>query len=359
MKKILKPLCAVLIVALLCSLPLSFAGADATGVCFTATNDNLQDLSLRASYVGGAYYVPYTLFTVFGVSANYFPADNVAMLNVGSNQILFYLNDGTCKDGNGNELPLSASFVNGMIYVPAHTGHVFGLLATTITGNGYGDVVRITNGGQVYTNAQFLEGAASMMKSRYEQYFGVASPPPAPTPEPSESPEIKGGKVYLSFIGLPSAKLLDTLKNYGVSATFFLTAEDAVEDPDLVRRLIGDGNTVGVYCDTDPEDCFEDAAGAIRETAFYSPTLMTSFHPKSEGHSDFAAVNGCAFYSPGRIIEAGTSDASIVNLSLPKNQAISDYCLYTGEDTEYMLPYILQYMSANKYTALPVLETSF
>lgn len=361
-KRILKPISVFLIFALLLAVPLSVAGADSSGVCFTATNDKLQLLSLRTVYVGGMAYVPYTIFSYFGVSANYFSSENVAMLNVGSNQVIFYLNDGTCVDGNGTSYPISATSLNGTVYVPANTGTFFGLSNTLIAGNGNGDVLRIKNGSQSLSDSEFLDAASSLMESRYAEYFGTPATTPipeiTPTPEPSESQEIDGGDVYLNFIGLPSSKLLDILRNNSVDACFFLTADDAAVDPDLVRRLIGEGNTVGVYCSAEPGNSCEKAAEAIQEAAFCRPTIMTTSQPENESHTAYAKSNGFAFYTPSKIITADVKDASAITLSLPKTHSVSDFCFYIGENTEAMLPMILQYLKSNGYEALPLLETS-
>lgn len=64
------------------------------------------------------------------------------------------------------------------------------------------------------------------------------------------------GKIYLTFDegyenGYTS-KILDTLKQKGVSAMFFVTYDYAKENPDLIRRMIDEGHIVGNHTTNHP-----------------------------------------------------------------------------------------------------------
>lgn len=83
-----------------------------------------------------------------------------------------------------------------------------------------------------------------------------AAPPPAP-PAPQPSSEAQGlfwkdnfkKHVALTFDDGPhpvvTPKVLDTLKQHHVKATFFVTGENAVRYPELVRRIVREGHTLG------------------------------------------------------------------------------------------------------------------
>ena len=55
--------------------------------------------------------------------------------------------------------------------------------------------------------------------------------------------------IYLTFDDGPIPELtpwvLDTLKDYGVKATFFCVGENIVKNPDIFKRIIDEGHTVG------------------------------------------------------------------------------------------------------------------
>lgn len=336
-----------------CALPVT-AGADSTGVCFTAVDDNILDLSLMPIFVGGSPYVPWTVFGSLGVSTSYFDSVNTAMLFVGSNQIMFDLNEGTCYDANGMLYPLSAVSRYGNIYVPAWTGSIFGLSYSYISGIGNGDVVRIKSGSQVLTDSGFIDAAATKMKSMYNAYYGTPEPATTPAePQDSDKPESDGGSVMLSFAGLPDARLLDTLKNYGVRCCFFLTAEQAQEDGDILRRTFGEGHSLGVYFTTGEE--LEEGARAIQRAVFMRPTLATG--PEDEDALNAARDNGFALYLPEKTVDSKLSDPSVISLSLPTDGTGCNMLIACGENTVKLIGSVLGYMATNKYTPVCLKET--
>ena len=59
--------------------------------------------------------------------------------------------------------------------------------------------------------------------------------------------------MYLTFDDGPSKdytnKVLDILKARNVKATFFLIGENARKYPDVVKRIVAEGHTIGIHCD--------------------------------------------------------------------------------------------------------------
>lgn len=59
--------------------------------------------------------------------------------------------------------------------------------------------------------------------------------------------------MYLTFDDGPSAKntpeVLDILKEKGVKATFFVIGEMAEANPELIKRIAGEGHAIGIHCD--------------------------------------------------------------------------------------------------------------
>ena len=84
-----------------------------------------------------------------------------------------------------------------------------------------------------------------------------ASPSPSPTPSAPPSPPVR---VYLTFDDGPikdlSDKILDTLDQYGVKATFFLLGENLGGNEDAVRRMVGSGHAIGLHSYTHKKNVF-------------------------------------------------------------------------------------------------------
>lgn len=60
--------------------------------------------------------------------------------------------------------------------------------------------------------------------------------------------------MYLTFDDGPSAentsRILDTLKERNIKATFFLVGENVRRNPELARRIVAEGHTVGIHTDS-------------------------------------------------------------------------------------------------------------
>ncbi len=74
---------------------------------------------------------------------------------------------------------------------------------------------------------------------------------PTPTPVAVSYPESEGGrKVYLTFddgTSVQTDRILDILKQYGVKATFFVTAQSGEENAARYRRIVAEGHSIGLH----------------------------------------------------------------------------------------------------------------
>jgi len=218
-------------------------------VCFVAINDTLPD-SIPLAYVHNSIaYIPCSALSGFRIYNLYDPNVSVVLIYTSSQQITIDMNQGIATDKDGITYTATAMYRNGQVYVPAaFICSLFGLRASYIEGSGQGDICRVTDGSEVLGDALFLNAATNLMRTRYTAYQqSIASP--TPTPAPTEPPGPQGkANIYLTFLGLPTSYLLNLLKNYGFTATFFLTSADITDDPATVRRIVGDGHNVGIYC---------------------------------------------------------------------------------------------------------------
>ncbi|MEG2383497.1 MAG: polysaccharide deacetylase family protein [Oscillospiraceae bacterium] len=344
----------------------SAAIADGSGVCFTATNDTLLELSSMPIYISGSAYVPAKTFSAFGVYYSYFDSAETALLYSGNKQIYFELSTGNSYDGSLTTQSVSAVLRNGTVYAPvAWVCSYFGLYYSTIGGNGNGDIVRIKNGGEVLTDSQFLDAASSLMRSRYNEYYGKSEPaqpttPTVPTPSiapDTDQPNRSATGVSLCFIGLPSKEMLDSFDKYSLSATFFLSETDANSSPDTIRRIVGAGHSIGVYCEKSPETEYNTAIEAIFTAAQTRPMLASSTPETAGVCSKYAGENALAYFTPSVTIAPTEKYSGKITSILEASKGFTSICMASNENTKNMLPSILQYLSKNRFTVMPLLET--
>ena len=336
------------------------ASADSSGLCFTATNDNLLELSYMTAFVGGTTYIPAKVFSTYGVYYSYFESKTTAELNNGTKQIFFDLSSGNSYDSFNETYSVSAVFKNGQVYVPvAWVCNYFGLGYSYINGNGYGDIVRLKNGKEVLSDSKFLEAATNLMRNRYNEYFGNVEPvTPVPTQTPTDDTEIGKASVSLCFIGLPSEKMLDSFDNYAFKACFFITAEEAAKAPDTIRRMCGSGHSIGIYCGISPDNEVQAAEEIIFEAAQVRPTLITSPAIISQSCLLYADANGYAYFSPAIEIPANTKNSANIISKLEAVKGYTSLSITVTADTENYLPYLLQFITTKHITLLPLLEAS-
>ena len=350
---------AVLLVLLIIA-PLTVSvSADNSGLCFTATNDTLLDLGSMAAYSGGLLYVPSRVFSTYGVYSNYFESNSTALLYNSSKQIFFELSTGNSYDSSGTYYSVSAIYKNGQVYVPvAWVCSYFGLSYSYISGSGYGDIVRIRNGMEVLTDTQFLDAATSLMKSRYNEYYGTNTPAtPTPSqPKPDESPN-DTANVQLCFIGLPSEKALDSLDTYAaIKVCFFVTADEALNAPDTIRRIYGSGHSIGIYCKNSPESEITSASDAIFEAVQVRPILLTSPTSISKACSEYASANGYAYYRQ-KISFTDSKSVKDITSKIESTKGYVSLCITLGDKMNKNLPSILQFLASKHISVLPLLET--
>jgi peptidoglycan/xylan/chitin deacetylase (PgdA/CDA1 family) len=90
-------------------------------------------------------------------------------------------------------------------------------------------------------------------------------PPVDPSQKPIPPPPVRGlfwperfpGKVALTFDDGPhpvnTPKVLSTLKRYGARATFFILGKKARQFPELIRRIVAEGHSLGHHSDDHPD----------------------------------------------------------------------------------------------------------
>ena len=264
----------ILCVTLLAALLLSTQSAADNKLNFISINDTLPpELINTAVTYGGQTYVPSWLFTNYslGLTYVYFSSVSTAYLYSGDQQLFFELNSGKTYDGDDYYYSTPAIFQGGTVYLPlSFVCSFFGTPSYANIGeNEYGRVLRITTGSQVLTGQEFLRAAENVMRNHYRNYQG-ASVTPTPTfrpPNVTETPSHEGDHVHLALIGMPDAQTLELLRRSKADACVFLTGEEALDDPDAVRRIACSGYSLGVNCPSGTQAEYEETAALLQEIA--------------------------------------------------------------------------------------------
>ena len=285
--------CAALLLAVL---PGPTAAAK---VSFVSINDLLPPelINCTTSY-GGNVYVPYSVFSSYGlgVGYSYFSDASTAYFYSGNTDLFFDMVNGKCFDGDEYQYSATAIFYGGTVYVPLYfTAGFFGIGVSSISGNDSGSILRLTNGAQVLDDDEFLNAAKRIMQE-YAQAFETPEVTEAPeTPEPTDSPEPtptptptptrtpapgendhSEDTLRLSFLGLPDTEVLDLMDQMGMRACVFLRAADIRARADDVRRLVCSGWSIGICCDSDGLEEREQADALLYDAARLRTVLVSA-----------------------------------------------------------------------------------
>ncbi len=338
--------------------------ARAESVCFISINDTLLDLSTQPVFVSGTAYVPAHVFENFRLYTSFFTSENTAMLFTEKKQFYFELSSGNTYDETGRYYSAQGILRNGQAYLPAQfVCSMFGLGCSFIPSDGHGDILRLTNGSQYLTDDKFQSAASILMDSYYNAWFGqtASTPTPSPSPEPTETPppDRTDTEVLISFSGLPSHRILDTLKTRGVQACFLLTAEEVAAMPDMVRRIAAEGHVLGVLCGADARADYERTAALLFDAARILPLLVGS-DEAPEACREMAAQVGLAYLTCDiDAVQGGEGAASypIVTSQIEFSIDRVSVRFSGGGTTEDILPDVLFYLRENQFSVRAPRET--
>ena len=345
-----KILCLLLTACLLAGAMAFPQQAAASSVYFSAVNDTPLELSAGSmpAYIGGALYVPYTMFnnSILGVYFSYDRTEQKASLLYGGKQIYFDMAAGETFDAEGNSYTATASFYNGKIYLPvSFICSFFGFSYSYINSEGLGAIIRVKDANVVLSDAMYEKAARSVMSDQLNKYLGGTAPEvsPSPSDEPEEHTDIR---VHLGLTGLADAEpVLDSLADYGMRATFFVTGEEIRENADLVRRILCQGHKLGIDLAREerPEEAFELLFAAARRS-----TLLVSGGD---------APQGCVrcIYD----MDAAEEELSIYSLRTGAIYGGRRFAVHLdcGEDGE-LLSAFLAYLNLGQFTVVPFNELS-
>lgn len=257
---------AVLLLVTFCFLLLPLH-ASASTIVLTAVNDEFLPLSTSTmpTKKSGEWYAPYTVFGSFQIASSVQESGDVLVLQGESRTLTFSVSQGYVYDQNMNGYSQPAYSINGTIYVPVKlVCGQFGLSYSLISGEN--QILRICDENAMLSDNDFLSQSSGQAGDIVDEYKEESVPKPKPPVEPEEPEEdnrpepvppeepiepatIRPNLIYLTFYGTPneySADLLDTLQQYGRTATFFLPVTEEW-DAEFIRRILAQGHTIGLW----------------------------------------------------------------------------------------------------------------
>lgn len=239
---------ALLLLACLTNVP---GRAAASGVYFTAANDQLMDLTADTMpfYSNGVLYVSSRLFECdeLGVSYARHTSLGLATLYSSTLDLRFDLAGQVAYDKQGNFYSGYAIERGGVVFFPLNTVCRYFGLTWTLTETDIAPLIRVKSASVVLSDADFIYAATRPMSTRYSEYErslgGRPSGPSTPVVLDPPVQAVEGQKVYLLFDGQAAHDLLPALED--VQATFLLAQED-LADGDLLRSLVAGGHALAL-----------------------------------------------------------------------------------------------------------------
>ena len=288
---------------------------------FVAVNDTIPlTLSVFPTYSGGTLYVPYQVFDSqpCGVTPSYNQVKQTYVLLSRGRQMLFDLAAGTVSDESGSVSTANVLYRGGILYLPlTFCASHFGLKTTMLeSADGY-QVLRFTDGSEVYDDSLFIEKAENLIAYRVRQNQSGSQPQEKPADRLNGSTqgtqnqpaaEKKPATVYLAFTGSETMRdSMAALETYKLRGTFFLTEAEIRSDPSLVFELLAAGHALGVTAGADEPD-FSDALARANDALCAltcQKTLLALLPAGAEAPDGY-----CVFHAPASPVSAADAAAS-------------------------------------------------
>ncbi|MDO4516646.1 MAG: hypothetical protein Q4C76_05895 [Bacillota bacterium] len=336
-KKLLALACAVGLILSLMVVPSSASNS----LFFLSLNDTLAPQSAQTTPIqhSGWVYVPVTAFNNRVTGINFgvyygFTDNNESLIfyNLSGKTMTFDLINGTATATGGDPpVPGRVVWQNGVYYVPAYAiCRYFGLTYSFYTTD-YGPLLRIKDGSAVLSDSLFISSAASMMRGRYNSYYGQngntnnnnTNTPPTPTtpttpvtPPQVEEPNVveENAPKFSLYLGLRAAQgtditaALNALANVNASAVVFFPADTLAASGDQIRQAAGRGHKVGLI---PAGETAEERLRSVREgQALLTRILRQETWFVLAGDKELADA-GYLCWSPGLTTKSGGTSTQI------------------------------------------------
>lgn len=193
----------------------------------------------------------------------------------------------------------------------------------------------------------------------------------------AESPE---KVVYITFDDGPTLNtpdILDTLEKYNAKATFFVLEERIIQYPDFIKKIYYSKNALGLHGVSHDDRIYYTPTSPLEEMKKTNDTLKSllgegsnlvrvpfgSSYKLTKGQAEHLEDDGFIIWdwnvdprdSVGKIIP----EKVIANLrrDMEKCKGTPVILLHDRKSTAKILPYILEYLTDEGYTMLPITGT--
>lgn len=236
-------------------------------------------------------------------------------------------------------------------------------------------VLRIISGSEINDRTAVGMNRAAIRES-YLEHFATPPPPPPqppetggetpPTPpieeEPSP-PDYSEVTIHLSFYDISAGSaewILDLLELQTVSgfhACFFVSFDDILENPGLIRRISGTGHTLGIWLQEGTIEEYHNISALLFEAAKVR-TVIVSANEAQEAAREVAAAHGLIFWeSAESLVDYSISTMAAITAMFPRESGARRNLLFScSEGSVSMLPGVYSYLRTNLFTVERITE---
>jgi len=368
-KKLLSAAIAVVIVIGLAIAVFPVSRAAATPY-FTVVNDTLLPLNDNTIPLihNGIYFVPHATFSGLGIFSAASARDARVLLYTEDISITFHVG-GTTTDQDGNTLRWPSARRDGnRLYVPLRqVAEHFGLsyeiieVSNDVIPDANISLIRITSDAAIIPNAATFAGMRAIaLRTAYNQYF---TQPDQPTTPPEDlPPDHSDVTVYLSFYDISAGSageilnLLATPAAPNFRASFFVSADDIINNPGLIRKIFGSGHAIGIWLTDGTYEEYLHASALLFEAAKVTTVLVSAGYAL-EMAIETADLNELIFWDASMSFASGVTASGVTGRISTVSGARQNLRFTCCENTAAALPGIFSFLRAHNYTAGQITET--
>jgi hypothetical protein len=344
---------------------------------FIATNDTLLPFneSTMPFVSGGNILVPDSVFGGVGVWSVSDVDLELVWLYRGNRFVDFNTATGEVQDQDGNILNWpSARRVGRSFYVPVrqvceHFGLTLQILEVPHNVIPYERmrVIRIVSNSTV-SGATFIGQNERALRNAYNDYYTPVAPPPQPPLLPEEPDELPPDystiTIYLSFFDISAGsaeEILNVLESQVVSnhqTCFFVSADDILMNPDVIRRISGSGHVIGIWLDEGTYEEYLETSALLFEAAKVR-TVLVSSDESTETAVLTADEHDLIFWGGSQNIAGhdALTIAGAVAMLPADNDARSNMMFSCSENAALVLPGLYTHLRVNEFMIARINET--
>jgi len=293
---------------------------------------------------------------------------------VGRQGVDFRIDENRVTDLYGNDLEWpNARRVGDRVYVPLSqlsTFFRFSWELTTISENiipgGHMRLLRLRDENAIFNTPTLVGINSASVRQMYNAFF---HPPPPMPPDPGEDPPeeiiptFPDVSVYLSFFYFNNGsaeRIMDILGDASPDyrAAFFVRACEILENPGLMRKIHGNGHTLGIWLEEGSVEEYRSISALLFEAAKVR-TIFVSAYEAGEDAFQMAENNGLIFWGATESFYDFTyvTETEITETFPVESGARSSYRFAGTDDLIYMLPDIIEFLYTFEYSVERMFET--